>query len=1438
MKKLIGLAIILLSHELVNAQRTQDIKLGDRLKYHFRFDGDLHDQIGTSTPVLTNEGSPEGQFFKGNLKYADDKFIQLGRGGLTHIGIREELSASSDTIRTYGYWIKIDTDPQKVDTTRDSLGILLSIRLFERDTLSLKVTALDKKPRLVFTNGATSDTLQTLSQDKWYYCSIQVTFSTDPHIHFSLFETATSNGKPTLQEITIKDQSYQQAFKAYIQQAMATNSNRIITLGFYQNDHQLIQLNDLRIYGRDLSKDDIDFIAQYSVNDQREDMQMELAIIYKKLADELYMSEDRDNATKYYHLAAELTGTGANSINVNKLNNSGPLYSLYYKLLQKDIAYRTLLLESGYTFWGIEFSQQPLIPTNEIATFQSAYTKFENLYTNIESLIKYKDKTTQESVKNMIQQSKEQYTHEINLQKNEIANTNIDFYGDQILSLKNRLKAIEEEQKELSKRVKGYEDELKKNEQKIVASITKAVSECAIGVRINSIPDLSKNFKQTAFDFLETNPEIKNSLLGSANDIFNTAQASYDYYNKAKQGLEAIKATINGKNMFYPDQIMGFGDALSEMGLLSIESQKEWNNLKKNYRSVEELKSKATEIIAKAAELKNGGFDSWVKLTDYVANSGYFPEYEGAFNKYTGFPRAAFEAFQEKKYDALLKLGSSMLDTILNNPDIKKFSKMKDELKSLSDNYSKLKPLFTAIQMSGRDSVIKAILIETIFDPKILNYFKDKDPKYINDFLWEKMQALLTNNNNLEAQEIIFKEFFAKAPNAFTALLSATAKSDLRNLLNVTNDNDLFVKLKTLSNKWTIAKDGYLYLPVHDDVEIRIKEDTLILGIYNYKLYFDPTKIKLAGNIIEFAKRLMSFPKIKSEWTSKFFTADFAILWQDAKLQDPGNNPKRKQDIYEVFQDKLKASGNKAKDTLIQNEAYKLAIGTAIMENYRKDKGDNLYKELPSMDIEHFYVNETQTGDEAQNKAMRDMAARAVDMAFPGVGTAISTVMDLLGAVLDNSDLVDQLKDAYNKKIALRTETLNRLEQLQSARRNSQIAVYEKEIAQINLELSSKRFEEYNKLVENVLDDKLFGLRRKISIQLPIFYYYAERLRYYYHRLNKASSFWYGADNTLDKLLYADNSNLRLALDESIRLFEWIETPDISSSRQDIDSLHNYWQRHAALVENYDKSLKFGSADADETEIKLIRLELSKDFAKEWKDLDTWKKGASYSSNPSYKFPLDLSEPLSNQNRWNLDASNSSIKTVMVAFLAVDKDGRSLDVPMTIAHPGVSLNENGDLQLLKRKVPKNSTEEQLRTGADGPELSDPNVIQNLRNRWVKVPGGNYIPAYFEGYNFRSKWELEFRASPSTAQMDKCYFVFATQSLLKGIKKEDDKNKYLYLVKLQTIKGSQQENYQLICSPEEYERYESAIKNALLNKTLYAGSITKFDNNNSTEIYGH
>jgi hypothetical protein len=1153
----------------------------------------------------------------------------------------------------------------------------------------------------------------------------------------------------------------------------AQNESKDFVFAFYPKRGQRnIYIDDIRVYNKVLTREDLTAIAANDPYLGTYIGKYQLAYTYKQLADQYYLQSSDitrntttepalNDSAKYYYtqarkamLDAWIDQSTAEGIALykrltefqftnnqdldsisrdlhraeNKIRNSLQLKN-NYDLLLFDINYRIKLIEAGYSFWGKEFTENPMFPVQEYQFFNDAFSKFNTTYQRIETLLKYQGELDEKQEMNELQS--QLAAHKSELEKIRIDETQfkVGFYDQQLGNIDSRLKGIEERQKYLTREVDRKEQTLKELDAKIMSQLSTAISQATLGVPIDVSRDLRGQLTQAGLSYLAGDGELATSLLGSYKDIYDVAITAREYYRKGKDAFETIRSVASGK--ITVDNVLKIGDAVANSGFVDESWQREWDQMKRTYNDVQEQYKKGKELLQKIQmTARNPNMKNIVDFVDWMAQSEYIPEnYRKEYEQFKNYREAAYAAVKDKRYDDIIKLGVKMI----NDPDLTA------EINRIRQKVIDLKPAFIIVEMvKNKDyESIKELVIKNILDGTADQFLNEKIK---NEFLYKIFKDYL-HQDTIHGQshfESLIMAMVNNSPETFLECFPYVVREDLTKLLTARSYQDLVAKLKTFKfsdyrNKIKIMHDTlFLY------------DEPYVMDISKY-LNFDREALRTIVGLYRANSDL--YDKLKNATTP----LDIYKIFESVVIDQSTTNGKAEQ-LFNLINGQLNAA---QKDQVIQettafylgNGVFQAAVDPSVMNNQ--------IQKIPDL-VDENNPNEVQGENmgsmpQADNSAlMRQMAAKALDMAFPGVGTAVNTVLNIADAIFDGYQIVDQLRGIYTEKVRLNEEYVKLMDNYRDNQFNKQIALYETRIANLSYDIMMEEHEGYSKIVNNIVDRKK-DIRRKIGGHLPMMFFYAERLRFYYQRLNKASTFWYGNANSLNSIIFKDQNNLRLAIDPDIRLYDWISQPDVTSSREDLYRLFSYWSRIYTLVSDgiISNKLKYGENLA---EISYQVLDLETIVPEQWQDFQRWQRHP----NSLFTFDLDLSHPLSSNNSYGFDSAYTSIKTLQVIPLAIDASSQRLQNLVLVTNVGLSTNEAGVVEPLAKKT-RSSADEFIEIDKNGNVIVPTYYTKNLKYRWGS-PGNDYQPYNFEGYNLRSEWKVSIEPRSNAEIIHKLYFI--------------------------------------------------------------------------------
>lgn len=1155
----------------------------------------------------------------------------------------------------------------------------------------------------------------------------------------------------------------------------------------------LVFIDDMRIYDRILSQDIVKAISSYDPFELTYPAKYQLAYTYKLLADQYYLKESDvtkstntdvevlRTAESFYKKAIEFLVSDldssmqeilktvddpiliTNQINSlkdieNKIKHSIP-YPANYDLLLLDAKYRLYLIKNNYSFWGKDFTDKPLYPVQEYNYFTNIFEKFNKAYVNIDALLKDNREQNDKQEEKEIQAQIAIHKSEIDKIKVDETQYKVGFYDQQLGSIDSRLKGIEQQQKQLTRDVKRKEDELKKLDAQIMSSLAQVVSSQVIGVPIDPTKDLGSNIKNAGLNYLSSTggQQLTSSLLGSYKDIYDATNTARQYYEKGKNAIDAVKSISSGN--ITPDKLLKIGDAVAGSGIADEKWVSQWNSLKTNYDNLEDKYKKGRELLQKIeATTKKPNLKNVVDFVDWISEKDYMPEnYKKDYEKFKGYRDAAYNSIKNKRYDDIINLGLKIYD----DPNLT------TEVNSIREKVKSLKPTFIVIEMIKKKEFqsLRDTMTSLLLSDKVIDFI---NPQIRNEFLFKTLKKYLLEEPTIDKVflEDIYVSLINESPETFLNCFPINVREDLKRLLKVKTDKELVEKLMTFKMSDFVK-------------EVQVNRDTLFINGEPYIM--DISKyLAIDKNLTDAIVRLYhKYPVLLEKLHTSTDPLEIYKVFEEILIDKSEKSTSNSQQFYQIAIQQMTSEQQKN----IIEETTKFYIGNGIFQSATdsSEKGNLIDKIPPVVDQnnpneiagENTYSGSSQNGD--NSAAIRAMAAKALDMAFPGVGTAANTLLGIADKIFGGYQIVDQLRNIYDQKVKLNEEYIKLLDRYKDNEFNKQLALYETKIANASYDVMLQEHEGYSKMVNNIVKNKE-DIRRKIAGELPMMFFYAERLRYYYQRLNKSSIFWYGSENSLNKIIFGDKNNLRLALDPDIKLYDWISTPDITSTREDLFKLFSYWSNLNTLVTDgiTGNKLKYGD---NISEISYKVFDIRSLNPKEWNDFERWKE---YPNTP-ISFDLDLSLPLSASNKFGFDTTYSSIKTIQIIPIVFDNKNNPLNNLINVSNLGTSINENGIVEPLGIRT-RSSGDEFLTVDNNGNLIIPTYYFKNLKYRWDS-PNNDYQPFNFEGYNLRSNWQLTIEPKLDANKISNIYFVAFYQYTknYNGENLENNKLKYLYKV---------------------------------------------------------
>lgn len=1132
--------------------------------------------------------------------------------------------------------------------------------------------------------------------------------------------------------------------------------------------------DDIRIYNRSLFDGEVNLVKNFDPFEFLYLLKYQLAYSYKKLADEYYISgsdytkSEQSNteyiklAKQYYELADSTLKSDTTILTRSIQSKDVPIqfFPEQFHLLREDVKYRLGLIDNNYLFWGKDFSDKPLFPAEEYKFFLSAYNGFADSYARLSSYLKTQDdinETQEEKEAKAILAAHKAEIDKVIQKKEEFKG---DFYDNQLGSLTAKIRNIEERQKEINRIVERNEQELKETERQVMSTLTKAIAQATFGIPIDPQQDLKSNILNAGQQLLAgaENKELANSLLGSYKEVYDVVKTGVDYYKKGKEVVKAIQQVADG-NISSSD-LLNVGDAVANSGMLNEEQQKEWTKIRTTY---EDTKTKYEDAKRFVTTLKividNPNLKNIVGFVDWAATSEYIPEdVRKDYEDFKAYRDAAYSAVKSKKYDDLIEIGKQILDN----------AALSNAIDSVKSNIKKYKPLFILFESARKNENIRTGIIDILLSDQGIKFVAQTD---FEKFLLREIGYFLKYGNVDDIKDsIIINSLFKSNPEFFISKFPVAFKEMLKVNFGINSDNDLYEKVKVAG---VITRNSVIK---YKGDQIFVDGKPFVFNASDF-LPFEKTILDSAISIYKSIKHTLNtdFTQLVRDslglpsqqvfllqLLDSSYVDNYSYRTTSNELRETNRNRRANSRIRtkagEFYDFALRALGADA-TSFIDSAKLKFYIGCGVFQEYLSDSKNT--KKIPNIEngqlpneINGGY-GDTQPTGKADNDAMtRELAFKALDMAFPGVGTAINTVTKVLDGIFQGYQIIDELRENYAEKNRLNDQYLLLLTTYRQVEFQRGLSYYEKRVADLTLSMSQKENEAYNSQVDRITIRKK-KLRRKVFSELPLFFFYTERLRYYYQRLNKASTFWFGRNNNLTALILNEGNNIRLAIDPDIRLFDWVNEKDVSSTRQDIDTLYFHWSKIYSLVSDglTAKKLMYGE-NISELNYKIISLKniVNK---KNWNDFKKWQDGTG----TTFEFEIDLSMPLSSKNEFGFDSTYNKIKTISAVPLFLTKNNLEVSQEFVFSNRGISTNELGEREVLSSKS-GSMVEQKLEV--NGTDIRIPiNFLNDLKYRWDR-PKNDYLPYNFEGYNLRSLWNLNITRSSIIKSVDDIKVVFFYQ----------------------------------------------------------------------------
>jgi hypothetical protein len=383
------------------------------------------------------------------------------------------------------------------------------------------------------------------------------------------------------------------------------------------------------------------------------------------------------------------------------------------------------------------------------------------------------------------------------------------------------------------------------------------------------------------------------------------------------------------------------------------------------------------------------------------------------------------------------------------------------------------------------------------------------------------------------------------------------------------------------------------------------------------------------------------------------------------------------------------------------------------------------------------------------------LAEKALEVAFPGVGTAVSlakTVILNFFAMQSANAWLSDLRSRLEANLAAESQILDlRLE----AKLSEEVASKESEYYQTLAATYNDVFRVYNFQKDNIGEIRSSATAR-IALRRSLAYFLSERLREEYDLFDRALSIWLGSvaaeRGTIAKLIQENPQNVRLAIDPEIRLLSFLDRGE-EGMKTDVDGLLVHWEKllnialDACTVVNCDTRIKESQIGVSPIFSLCNKLTpLDRNRARIWSQRPQDPLRLRFFLGPQ---DFDPSGPLFSSGRYNhrvVRLRIGAIPTTNGGSMCGDSsDSVLLTAPKRlssprIAHPGVAYvrKDTG-------RVDREQLLPYVGSTFDPPD-STRTDLEAVAERWVSkaVAGGpisKSVRKDFEGYGLFTEWEV-------------------------------------------------------------------------------------------------
>jgi hypothetical protein len=432
------------------------------------------------------------------------------------------------------------------------------------------------------------------------------------------------------------------------------------------------------------------------------------------------------------------------------------------------------------------------------------------------------------------------------------------------------------------------------------------------------------------------------------------------------------------------------------------------------------------------------------------------------------------------------------------------------------------------------------------------------------------------------------------------------------------------------------------------------------------------------------------------------------------------------------------------------NEVAKLAIGETTGQALIDAKVNS--SELPALTFDETPRAARSAGNDA---AARALALKALDAAFPGVGSAAQAVISTVEGMAEMDKQIENMQRLSQASRSLFMEEAQLAASLNPSLLQEAIANKQLQIARLQEQASQQQADLYSQIVV-ASGNETKDLWARVKMRRPLAFYRAELLRQQYSLLDESIGIWTGTQTKLgrniERMVRNDPQNLRLALDSEIDLYGWFNR-DLEGSRTDLDQLVVHW-RQLETVSNEALAVVSGRAggtplgnvqSTDRVSVRTLLTPGSDDA----RAFESWLRQPSKSMTVRF-----LISPL--QRFFGTGARNVRIVDVGLTAVTTESSPQRLAVVnSSLKHPGTALVSNASPAVIDA-VPRPYRWEvlvpaNLSITKQTEEVNAPRYPTPFRGQGEGTRGS------LEGYSPYTVWQLSvgdaYRTLPTLADLE-------------------------------------------------------------------------------------